>query len=265
MFRLEIIGGGRMGEALLTGMLNHNVINREDVVVAEVSEARRNELKALFPDVAVVADLVPAQSVILATKPSDAQQALAVVGSIGIGRVLSIAAGVRLSVLEACVGPDIPVIRAMPNTPALVGEGAAAISAGPSASEEDLRWAESILGGVGTVVRLPESSLDAVTGLSGSGPAYVFMLAEAMIEGGVLQGLSRDVAHELVCQTILGSARLLVNSSDGPESLRTAVTSPAGTTASGLLTLERGAFRATVIEAVSAATDRSRSMHDSRS
>lgn len=262
MFTLELIGGGRMGEALLTGLLEEEVVRRDEVAVAEVSAERRHHLQRQFPDVAVVADLVPAQSVILATKPNDAQQALAAVGSIGIGRVLSIAAGVRLQVLEAYVGPEIPVIRAMPNTPALVRQGAAAIAAGSCATEDDLQWAESILGAVGTVVRLPESALDAVTGLSGSGPAYVFLLAEAMIEAGVHQGLSRHVADQLVRQTLLGSAQLLVQTSDSPEDLRAAVTSPAGTTSRGLLALERGAFRATIIDAVSAATERSIEMHE---
>ncbi len=262
MFTLELIGGGRMGEALLTGLLAEEVIRRDEIAVAEVSAERRQQLQRQFPDLAIVADLVPAQSVILATKPDDAKQALAAVGSIGIGRVLSIAAGVRLETLEAYVGPEIPVIRAMPNTPALVRQGAAAISPGLCATEDDLQWAEMILGAVGSVIRLPESALDAVTGLSGSGPAYIFLLAEAMIEAGVLQGLSRPVADQLVRQTILGSAHLLSNSSDGPADLRAAVTSPAGTTAEGLLALERGAFRATVIDAVTAATERSLEMHE---
>lgn len=262
MFTLEIIGGGRMGEALLTGILRDGVIAPKQVAIAEVSERRRAELVRLFPDVTVGPDLVAAESVILATKPHDAPQALAAVSSVGVSRVLSIAAGVPLEVLEACVGPGVPVIRAMPNTPALVGEGAAAIAAGASTADADVAWAESILEAVGTVVRLPESALDAVTGLSGSGPAYVFLLAEAMIDAGVAQGLSRDVSTQLVLQTVLGSAKLMVDSTDGPEALRAAVTSPAGTTAAGLLCMERGAFRATVIDAVAAATQRSVEMRD---
>lgn len=260
MYELELIGGGRMGEALLTGLLADGVLKPNEVVVAEVSEARREQLKRIFPDVTVSQDLVPATSVILATKPGDAEKALVAASSLGVTRVLSIAAGVEIASLEAVIGPHVPVIRAMPNTPALVGEGAAAIAGGKYASDADMDWAESILGAVGTVERLPESALDAVTGLSGSGPAYLFLIAEAMIEAGVLQGLSRATADQLVRQTLYGSAQLLLNSSDGPEALRAAVTSPAGTTAAGLRVMEQGALRATLIDAISAATERSREL-----
>ncbi|MGB6059883.1 MAG: pyrroline-5-carboxylate reductase [Microthrixaceae bacterium] len=260
MYELELIGGGRMGEALLTGLLADGLLKPAEVAVAEVSEARREELHSVFPGVTVTEDLVSATSVILATKPADAMSALAAASSLGVQRVLSIAAGVEIGSLEAVVGPDVPVIRAMPNTPALVGAGAAAIAGGAYVSEDDMAWAESILGAVGTVSRLPESALDAVTGLSGSGPAYVFLIAEAMIEAGVLEGLPRATADQLVRQTLLGSAKLLADSSDGPEALRAAVTSPAGTTAAGLRVMEQGALRATIIDAISAATERSREL-----
>ena len=146
----------------------------------------------------------------------------------------------------------------MPNTPALVGAGARAISPGTHAGEEDLAWAEAILGAVGVVVRVKEKDLDAVTGVSGSGPAYVFLVAEAMADAGVLAGLTRDVAETLAFQTLLGSARLLVEGDDGPAALRAAVTSPGGTTAAGLRELERGGVRAAFLEAVMAATERAR-------
>jgi pyrroline-5-carboxylate reductase len=148
----------------------------------------------------------------------------------------------------------------MPNTPALVGAGAAAVAAGRGADESDLAWAEEILGAVGKVVRVEEALLDAVTGLSGSGPAYVFLVAEALIEGGVLAGLPRPVATTLAVQTLLGSARLLVESPEEPASLRAAVTSPAGTTAAGLRALEAGGVRSAFLEAVLAATERSREL-----
>src|SRR5207248_5627158 len=151
--------------------------------------------------------------------------------------VLSIAAGVTLATLEEAV-PDRPVVRAMPNTAALVRKGAAAIAGGRHATEAHLDEAERILGSVGVVVRVPEELLDAVTGLSGSGPAYVFLVAEALIEAGVLVGLPRAVAEELVVQTLLGSATLLARDEEGPQALRAAVTSPGGTTAAGLRELE---------------------------
>jgi pyrroline-5-carboxylate reductase len=148
----------------------------------------------------------------------------------------------------------------MPNTPALVGAGAAAISPGSMAEEEDMAWAEEILGAVGVVVRVPEMALDAVTGLSGSGPAYVFLVAEAMVEAGVLAGLPRDVAETLTFQTLLGSARLLVDGESTPAALRASVTSPGGTTAAGVRELERRGVRAAFLDAVAAATERSREL-----
>ena len=170
--------------------------------------------------------------------------------------VVSIAAGVSIATLEAAV-PGRPVVRAMPNTAALVREGVAAIAPGSDATEGHLDDAERLLAAVGTVVRVPESQLDAVTGLSGSGPAYVFLVAEALIEAGVLVGLPRATASELVVQTLVGSARLLAEGPDGPEELRAAVTSPGGTTADGLRVLEQRGMRAALMDAVAAATARS--------
>jgi pyrroline-5-carboxylate reductase len=174
--------------------------------------------------------------------------------------VLSIAAGVTLARLEGALAPGTPVVRAMPNTPALVGAGAAAVAAGSAASDSDVAWASSVLGAVGTVVVVSESLLDAVTGLSGSGPAYLFLVVEALVEGGVLAGLPRDVASSLAVQTLVGSGQLLASSSSGPEALRAAVTSPGGTTAAGLRALERGGVRAAFLDAVMAAAERSREL-----
>jgi pyrroline-5-carboxylate reductase len=148
----------------------------------------------------------------------------------------------------------------MPNTPALVGAGAAAIAGGTAAGEDALAWAETVLGAVGEVVRVPERLLDAVTGLSGSGPAYVFLVAEALIEAGVLVGLTRDDAAALATQTLLGSARLLAESGERPEVLRAQVTSHGGTTAAGLRVLESAGFRAAVLAAVAAAPERAREL-----
>jgi pyrroline-5-carboxylate reductase len=148
----------------------------------------------------------------------------------------------------------------MPNTPALVGAGAAAIAPGSAAGEDDMAWAESVLSAVGIVERVDEGLLDAVTGLSGSGPAYVFLVVEALVDAGVLNGLSRPVSRALVVQTLLGSARLLADSGQDAEQLRAAVTSPGGTTAAGLRALEAGAVRSAFLEAVTTAAERSREL-----
>ena len=154
----------------------------------------------------------------------------------------------------------LPVVRAMPNTPALVGAGAAAIAPGRHAGAGDLVWARSILEAVGTVVTVSEAQLDAVTGLSGSGPAYVFLVVEALIDAGVLAGLSREVSRALAAQLLVGSAALLAQTGESPEVLRAMVTSPGGTTAAGLRVLEERAVRAAFLDAVAAATERSRQL-----
>ena len=256
---LLIVGGGRMGEALLAGLLAGGR-DADGLAVAEVSAARRDELAAAYPDVTVVADPIAAAAAVLAVKPADAGQAAAAVADAGAERLLSVAAGVTTEAIEHAVGRRLRVVRAMPNTPALVGAGAAAICPGADAREEDLEWAEQILGAVGVVVRVPEKDLDAVTGLSGSGPAYVFLVAEAMAEAGVLCGLPRDVSERLAFQTLLGSAQLLVDRGSSPAELRAAVTSPGGTTAAGLRELERHGVRAAFLDAVMAATSRSREL-----
>jgi pyrroline-5-carboxylate reductase len=257
VLRLLIVGGGRMGEALLTGLLSSGWAKPDELGVVEALDARRDQLAEAFPGVHVLAEPVPAEGAVVAVKPGDVPAACAALGD--VGRVLSIAAGVPLATLERHLG-DRPVVRAMPNTPALVGAGAAAIAPGTDAGEDDLAWAEGILGAVGEVVRVPESLLDAVTGLSGSGPAYVFLVAEALIEAGVLVGLPRDVSARLATATLLGSARLLAETGDGPEALRAAVTSPGGTTAAGLRVLEARGVRSALLEAVAAATERSKEL-----
>ena len=255
MAELVIVGGGRMGEALLGGLLAAGW-SASDLAVVEPVASRRDEL-AKYEGVTISAEPVAADGAVIAVKPGDVPGAVA---GASARRVLSIAAGVTISALEAAAGDGVAVVRAMPNTPALVGSGAAAIAGGTAATDDDLRWAESILGAVGTVVRVPEHLLDAVTGLSGSGPAYVFLVVEALVEAGVLVGLPRPIAAELAAQTLLGSARLLVESGDGPEALRATVTSPGGTTAAGLAELERHGVRAAFLDAVAAATARSKEL-----
>jgi pyrroline-5-carboxylate reductase len=256
MTTLVIVGGGRMGEALLGGLLAGGW-SAADLAVVEPVAPRREELAKRFDGVLVSAEPVTADGAVIAVKPPDVTAAIAAAGA---GRILSIAAGVTIAALEAAAGDGVPVVRAMPNTPALVGAGAAAIAGGSAATEDDLAWAESVLGAVGSVVRVPEHLLDAVTGLSGSGPAYVFLVVEALVEAGVLAGLPRPTAAALASQTVLGAARLLVESGDSPEALRAMVTSPGGTTAAGLRELERHGVRAAFLEAVAAATARSKEL-----
>lgn len=259
MHRLSIIGGGRMGDALLGGLVRAGWATPDELSVVEPVAARREELAVLRPGVTILDAPGPAESVLVAVKPADVPAATRAGVAAGAGRVLSIAAGVTLATLEEAAGA-IPVVRAMPNTPALVGVGASAIAGGTHATDADLDWAESILGAVGTVVRVGEAQLDAVTGLSGSGPAYVFLVVEALVEAGVLVGLPRDTAAELAAQTVLGAATLLADGDDTPEQLRAAVTSPGGTTAAGLRALEAAGVRSALIDAVVAATARSREL-----
>ncbi|MFN8034941.1 MAG: pyrroline-5-carboxylate reductase [Acidimicrobiia bacterium] len=264
MTHLALLGGGRMGEALLGGLLDSG-FEAESIAVAEVDAERRRVLEERWKGVRVVPSAAwavgDADVVVVAVKPGDVPGVLAGCSETlpGDTVVLSIAAGVTIATLEAAA-PGRPVVRAMPNTPALVRRGAAAIAGGTHAAEPDLQLAERVLGSVGIVVRVPESAIDAVTGLSGSGPAYVFLVAEALIESGVLVGLPRDTATALVNQTMLGAATLLAEGTEGPEALRAAVTSPGGTTAAGLRALEEHGVRAAFLDAVAAATARSREL-----
>jgi pyrroline-5-carboxylate reductase len=264
---LLIVGGGKMGSALLGGLLTSGWVAPGEVVVAETSAPRRQELADEFPGVRVVdAPEAPEAAdglagAVLAVKPDVAEGACRVLGALGVTRVLSIVAGIPCQRLETALGGQPSVVRAMPNTPALVRSGVTAISGGSHASSADLAWAEEVMGAVGTVVRLPERLLDPVTGLSGSGPAYFFLVAEALIESGVQMGLSREVSRTLVVQTMLGSATLLAETGEEPAALRAMVTSPAGTTAAGIRALESRAVRSAFMEAVAAATERSRSLY----
>jgi pyrroline-5-carboxylate reductase len=255
---LAIIGGGNMGAAIAAGLIR-NGWPPESLTIVEVMSARRDALVAMFPGVTVVADIGSCDAALIAVKPGDVADAVRSAVAHGARRVLSIAAGVTLAALQHAAGDAVAVVRAMPNTPALVGQGAAAISAGQSAEEADLVWAERILGAVGVVARVGEAQQDAVTGLSGSGPAYLFLVAEALIDAGVTAGLSRAVSEQLVTQLFVGSAALLAERGD-PAALRQMVTSPGGTTAAGLRSLEEHAVRAAFIDAVATATGRSREL-----
>ncbi|KAA0235645.1 MAG: Pyrroline-5-carboxylate reductase [Acidimicrobiales bacterium] len=263
MVELQLIGGGRMGEALLAGLLAAEWAPAGQIRVVERLSSRRRELATRFPGVDVGPDVGAAPGAVIAVKPADVPEAVSGACRAGVERILSIAAGVTLGRLQSAAGAGVAIVRAMPNTPALIGAGVAAVAAGSAATEADLEWAEGILRSVGEVVAVPEHLLDAVTGLSGSGPAYVFLVAEALAEAGVLAGLPRDISEKLTHQTLLGSARLLMETDQGAEELRQAVTSPAGTTAAGLRVLEQAGIRAAFIDAVIAARDRSSELGDS--
>jgi len=249
-----------MGSALLTGLIAGGWAPVDELAVSETDQGQRERLAASHPGLRVVEGPIPAEGAVLAVKPEVAEAALRTLTAVGITRVLSIVAGLSSARLEAALQPGDVVVRAMPNTPSLVGAGVAGMSGGSAATAADLDWAEGILGSVGTVVRLPERHLDAVTGISGSGPAYVFLVAESMIEAGVTAGLSRDVSRRLVVGTMLGSARMMAETGEDPAELRAAVTSPGGTTAAALRTLEFKAVRSAFIEAVAAATERSKQL-----
>lgn len=258
-YSLAIIGGGNMGEALLGGLLDAGWAEAGSIAVVEVLAARRAVLAERYPGVTVTEAVPAALGALVAVKPGDVPAAVRAATEQGATRVLSIAAGVTVATLEQAAG-GAAVVRAMPNTPALVRAGASAIAPGSRAGEADLAWAESILSAVGTVVRLQEPQLDAFTGLIGSGPAYVYLVAEALIDAGVLVGLPRAAARAAVTQLLVGSARLLAESGDLPEVLRGNVTSPGGTTAAGLRELEQHGVRGAVLAAVEAATARSREL-----
>jgi pyrroline-5-carboxylate reductase len=258
MIRLELIGGGRMGEALLSGLLRAGWATAGELGVVERLADRAAHLRQAFPGVEVVDRPVAAEGAVIAVKPGDVEEACKELAIAGVERVVSIAAGVPTAAIEAALGGSVPVVRAMSNTPAVVGRGAAAIAAGASATDADFEWASSVLEAVGVVVRVKEEQLDAVTGLSGSGPAYLFLVAESLIEAGVLVGLPREVAEVLTVETIIGSGELLRDSDEHAAALRAAVTSPGGTTAAGLHALEIGGVRAALLSAVKAATEQSR-------
>ncbi|MFL2987843.1 MAG: pyrroline-5-carboxylate reductase [Candidatus Poriferisodalaceae bacterium] len=257
MLELLIVGGGKMGAALLGGLLRngHDVKN---ISVIEPSTTRAQELVDTY-GVRVSTEMEPSEGSIIATKPDVVASVAQQVAEAGTKRLLSVAAGVTLAAIDKATGAATPAIRAMPNTPALVGKGAAAICGNAVATPEDLAWAEEILGAVGTVVRTEERLLDAVTGLSGSGPAYVFLVAEAMIDAGVMTGLSRSVATDLAVQTLLGASTLLAEGKP-PAELRADVTSPGGTTAAGLRELENHGLRAAFAAAIEAASRRSQEL-----
>lgn len=265
MVKLAIVGGGKMGEALVAGLTHSGWASPEEIVVAEIHEERRDHLHKEH-GVGVTGDNVEAargaRTILLAVKPQDMDGVLDELSGVVTSEqlVMSIAAGIPISLIERRLGANVPVVRAMPNTPALLREGATALAAGTHATPDHMAHADEILSAVSRIVHLPEKYLDAVTGVSGTGPAYVFFLAESLIEAAVGVGLPRDVATELSIQTILGAARMLRETGKHPVELREEVTSPAGTTVAAMRVLEQNGVRSAFLDAVRAATERSREL-----
>jgi pyrroline-5-carboxylate reductase len=265
--KFGLIGGGVMGEALLSRLIARGIYQSSEVIVSEPQSSRQSFLEQQY-NVAVTGDnssvfTQATEVVLLAVKPqvfsAIAQELGDIIDRGNSPLVISILAGVPLNQLEAAF-PQVPVIRAMPNTPATVGAGVTAITCGAYTKAKHQEIARQLFGAVGEVVEVSENLMDAVTGLSGSGPAYVALMVEALADGGVAAGLPRTIANQLALQTVLGTAQLLHETKLHPAELKDRVTSPGGTTIAGVAKLEQAAFRSALIEAVKAATARSQEL-----
>jgi pyrroline-5-carboxylate reductase len=262
--RLAVVGSGNMAEALVRGILRAGLLAPDAIATSDVVPDRLRLFREQFgvatetDNAAVVAK---ADVVLLAVKPQAMGQVLqGLVQAVERQLLISIAAGIPTYFIETRFDRPVRVVRVMPNTPALVLEGASALCAGAHATADDLALARGLFEAVGRAVVLDETAMDAVTGLSGSGPAYVFVIIEALADAGVRVGLSRDVARLLAAQTVLGSARMVLETGTHPAVLKDMVASPGGTTIAGLHALEAGALRAALLNAVEAATERSREL-----
>lgn len=254
-----------MGRALVGGMLSAGVVQPSDLALVELSPESQAWWKTHHPGVRVGDDLasavVGADVILLAVKPNVVPVVASGIDKLGNAAplVISIAAGVKLEVLCDALGHE-RVTRVMPNTPSLVGEGASAYCTSKSVTEDDCEWVESALGGVGLIVKVTEGQMDGVTGLSGSGPAYICLVIEALADGGVLAGLPRPLALKLAAQTVLGTAKMVIETGRHPGELKDAVASPGGTTIAAIKVLEEAGLRAAMIGAVQASANRSKEL-----
>jgi pyrroline-5-carboxylate reductase len=263
--RIAILGTGQIGEALLSGLLSSGWRSADELSVSTRREERAAELRerhGVAVSLSNAETAAGAALVVVAVKPQDIEALLGEIGPLiqPEQTVLSVAAAITTAAIERHLGSGVPVVRAMPNTPATVHEGIAGICAGAHAGDEHLDLAEETLRHLGAVVRVSEPYMDAVTAVSGSGPAYFALLAEAMIEAGILLGLSREISTQLVVQTMLGTAKQLRDLKMHPVELREMVTSPGGTTIAAIRELERAGVRAAFLNAIQAAMDRSREL-----
>jgi pyrroline-5-carboxylate reductase len=262
---IALLGAGKIGESLLAGLLSSGWRTPDEIVATARREERAREVaerhgvRTTLSNAEAVAG---AGIVVIAVKPQDFDTLLGEIGGLLTPEqtVLSVAAAIPTAQIEARLGPGVPVVRAMPNAPSLVHEGMAGVCAGAHAADEHLALAEDVLSHLGSVVRVPERAMDAVTAVSGSGPAYFALLAEGMIEAGILLGLSREVSTQLVVQTMLGTARLLRDEKIHPVELREGVTSPGGTTIRAIQELESAGVRAALFNAIQAAMERSKEL-----
>src|SRR5438874_3337264 len=264
MNSIGFVGAGNMAEAMIRGLLRGEVFKPKQITASAPREERQRELAEKYGICATPNNREAASQsiVVLSVKPQILSRVLDEIGQTinAESLVISIAAGVPVSAIQSKLKPGTHVVRAMPNTPALVDAGATAIAGGEHARESDLEDAKKIFDAVGLTVVLDETLLDAVTGLSGSGPAYVFLILEALSDAGVKVGLSRRTSQLLAAQTLLGSAKLLLETNEHPGKLKDMVTSPGGTAITGLHTLAHGGVRTTLMNAVEAATRRSREL-----
>ncbi len=263
--RIAILGAGKIGEALVAGLVSSGWQAPEQIVATARRRERLDELASRYGISTTLSNVEAVQGapiVVIAVKPQDIDELLVeIAGEITPEHtVVTIAAAIPAAAIERHLRDAVPVVRAMPNTPSTVHEGMAGIAAGSHATEEDLRVAEEVLAHVGRTVRVSEAHMDAVTAVSGSGPAYFALLAESMIEAGILLGLSREVSTDLVVQTMLGTAKLLRDERIHPVELRELVTSPGGTTIAAIRELEQAGVRAAFLNAIQAAMERSRQL-----
>jgi pyrroline-5-carboxylate reductase len=267
--KIAFLGTGNMAEALVKGLLRAGASSAEELVCAEPREDRRHEIEKRYGVRTVASNkeaVAAAELVILSVKPQIIDAVLDEISpEVGPAKlVVSIAAGVPIAAIAKRLPAGTRIVRTMPNTPALAGAGAAALSAGPHATAADVDLAKRIFEAVGTAVVVAEPLLDAVTGLSGSGPAFVYLFIEALADGGVKAGLARAEAMQLAAQTVLGAAKLVLESGEHPGRLKDQVTSPGGTTIAGVHALEKAGFRGAVIDAVEAAARRSRELGEKK-
>lgn len=260
--KIGFLGAGAMGGAILSGAIEKGVFEAKDVWVADFSQAIKDKYAAMGCNICDEnKDLGQCDIVVFALKPQYAPAAISAIGDALDGKaVISIMAGLKAQAVRDLVGGEVRLLRLMPNTPALVGAGAFALDAGTDLTDEEKAFAEKLFSALGVVEWMPEHLIDTATGLSGAGPAYVYMFIEALADGGVLEGLPRPTALKLAAQTVFGAAKMVLETGQHPDALKDMVCSPGGNTIVGVRTLEEHAFRGACIDTVSKATIRAREL-----